>query len=98
MGGNYKDLPEELQQTRKVHIAWTRLNSKKPSITIDSGHIHHFHFLYNRVPTARESARLQSFLDSFAFTHGKTSQLKQIGNAVPPLMAMEIAKQLKIQI
>ena len=97
-GGNYKDLPEELQQTRKVNIAWTRLNSKKPSITIDTGHNHHFHYSYNRVPTARESARLQSFPDSFVFTHGKTSQLKQIGNAVPPLMAMEIAKQLKIQI
>ena len=97
-GGNYKDLPKELQQTRKVNIAWTRLNSKKPSITIDTGHNHHFHYLYNRVPTARESARLQSFPDSFVFTHGKTSQLKQIGNAVPPLMAMEIAKQLKIHI
>lgn len=33
-GGNYKDLPPELQNTRKVHIAWTRLNSHKPSITI----------------------------------------------------------------
>ena len=43
-GGNYKDLPLELQQTRKVHIAWTRLNSKKPSITIDTGHFHHFHY------------------------------------------------------
>jgi DNA (cytosine-5)-methyltransferase 1 len=27
-GGNYKDLPKELQETRKVHIAWTRLNSQ----------------------------------------------------------------------
>lgn len=94
-GGNYKDLPEEFQQTRKVHIAWTRLNSNKPSITIDTGHNHHFHYEYNRVPTARESARLQSFPDGYIFTGGKTSQLKQIGNAVPPLMAMVIAKQLK---
>ena len=37
-GGNYKDLPEELQNTRKVNIAWTRINSKKPSMTIDTGH------------------------------------------------------------
>ena len=29
-GGNYKDLPENLQNTRKVHIAWTRMNSNKP--------------------------------------------------------------------
>lgn len=94
-GGNYKDLPLELQQTRKVHIAWTRLNSKRPSITIDTGHFHHFHYEYNRVPTVRESARIQSFPDTFHFVGVKTSQLKQVGNAVPPLMAMAIANQLK---
>jgi DNA (cytosine-5)-methyltransferase 1 len=94
-GGNYKDLPLELQQTRKVHIAWTRLNSKRPSITIDTGHFHHFHYEYNRVPTVRESARIQSFPDTFHFIGLKTSQLKQVGNAVPPLMAMAIANQLK---
>ena len=93
-GGNYKDLPEKLQQTRKVHIAWTRLNSKKPSITIDTGHRHHFHYSFNRVPTVRESARIQSFPDSFVFTNSKTSQYKQVGNAVPPLMAKAIAEQL----
>lgn len=97
-GGNYKDLPEELQQTRKVHIAWTRLNSKAPSITIDTGHRHHFHYKYNRIPTVRESARIQSFADSFVFWGSKTSQYKQVGNAVPPLMAKAIAEQLKIQL
>ena len=94
-GGNYKDLPIELQQTRKVHIAWTRLNSKKPSITIDTGHFHHFHYLYNRVPTVRESARIQSFPDDFVFLCGKTSKLKQVGNAVPPILAEVIATKLK---
>lgn len=93
-GGNYKNLPIELHQTRKVNIAWTRLNSKKPSFTIDTGHNHHFHYKYNRVPTARESARLQSFPDSFIFTCGKTSQLKQIGNAVPPILAQILAENL----
>lgn len=94
-GGNYKCLPKELHTTRKVNIAWTRLNSKKPSFTIDTGHNHHFHYEFNRVPTARESARLQSFQDDFIFKKGKTSQLKQIGNAVPPLLAKEIAIKLK---
>ncbi len=93
-GGNYKSLPIELHHTRKVNIAWTRLNSKKPSFTIDTGHNHHFHYVFNRVPTARESARLQSFPDNFVFLGGKTSQLKQIGNAVPPLMAKIIASEL----
>lgn len=94
-GGNYKNLPEELQGTRKVHIAWTRLNSQKPSITIDTGHRHHFHYKWNRVPTVRESARIQSFPDDFIFLCSRTSQYKQVGNAVPPLMAKAIAEQLK---
>lgn len=93
-GGNYKDLPFDLQNTRKVHIAWTRLNSKAPSITIDTGHRHHFHYKYNRIPTVRESARIQSFADAVVFLGSKTSQYKQVGNAVPPLMAKAIAEQL----
>lgn len=94
-GGNYKNLPPELQQTRKVHIAWTRLNSQKTSFTIDTGHRHHFHYKWNRIPTVRESARIQSFPDDFIFLGTKTSQYKQVGNAVPPLMAEAIAKKLK---
>lgn len=93
-GGNYKNLPIELQKTRNVHIAWTRLNSTKPSFTIDCGHRHHFHYCWNRVPTVRECARIQSFPDSFIFCKSRTSQYKQVGNAVPPLMANAIAKQL----
>lgn len=94
-GGNYKNLPENLQTTRKVNIAWTRLNSQKPSFTIDTGHRHHFHYKYNRIPTVRESARIQSFPDKFIFLGSKTSQYKQVGNAVPPLMAKSIAETLK---
>ena len=88
-------MPVELQNTRKVHIAWTRLDSSKPSFTIDCGHNHHFHYAYNRVPTVRESARIQSFPDDFIFLGNQGSQLRQVGNAVPPLMAEEIAKQIK---
>lgn len=94
-GGNYKDLPEEYRNTRKVHIAWTRLNSQKPSFTIDCGHRHHFHYSFCRIPTVREAARIQSFPDSFVFYNSRTSQYKQVGNAVPPLLAYAIAKQLK---
>lgn len=93
-GGNYKDLPKELQDTRKVHIAWTRMNSDKPCFTIDTGHNHHFHYSANRVPTVRESARIQSFPDTFEFIGIKTSQLKQVGNAVPPLLAEAIGKSV----
>lgn len=94
-GGNYKNLPKHLHKTRKVNIAWTRLNSKKPSFTIDTGHRHHFHYKFNRVPTVRESERIQSFPDTFIFLGSKTSQYKQVGNAVPPLLAEVLAKSLK---
>ena len=94
-GGNYKDLPEHLKDTRKVNIAWTRLNSQKPSFTIDTGHRHHFHYKFNRVPTVRESARIQSFPDDFIFLGSKTSQYRQVGNAVPPFLAKYLAKKLK---
>lgn len=93
-GENYKCLPKELWSLRKVHIAWTRMNSQKPCFTIDTGHNHHFHYKYNRVPTVRESARIQSFPDTFIFIGGKGSQLRQVGNAVPPLMAKAIADKI----
>lgn len=97
-GGNYKNLPEEYRLSRNFHVAWTRFNSQKPAPTIDTGHRHHFHYKYNRVPTVRECARLQSFPDDFVFWGNKTQQFRQVGNAVPPLMAQAIAEQLKLVI
>ena len=93
-GGNYKDLPEEYKNSRNFHVAWTRFRSDKPAPTIDTGHRHHFHYKYNRVPTVRECARLQSFPDDFIFEGKKTQQFRQVGNAVPPLMAQAIAEAL----
>lgn len=97
-GGNYKDLPEEYINSRNFHVAWTRFASQKPAPTIDTGHRHHFHYKFNRVPTVRECARLQSFPDDFIFLGNKTQQFRQVGNAVPPLLAQCIAKSLKEQI
>lgn len=94
-GGNYKNLPEEYRKSRNFHVAWTRFASNKPAPTIDTGHRHHFHYKYNRVPTVRECARLQSFPDDFKFLGNKTQQFRQVGNAVPPLMAQAIAEQVK---
>lgn len=93
-GGNYKDLPDEYRNSRNFHVAWTRFASNKPAPTIDTGHRHHFHYKYNRVPTVRECARLQSFPDDFKFLGNKTQQFRQVGNAVPPLMAKAIAEQV----
>ena len=94
-GQNYKSLPEELRNSRNFNIAWTRFHGDKPAPTIDTGHRHHFHYKYNRVPTVRESARIQSFPDNFILLGCKTSQYKQVGTAVPPLLAKEIAIELK---
>lgn len=94
-GGNYKDLPRDLWETRKVNIAWTRMNSKKPCFTIDAGHNHHFHYKANRVPTVRECARIQSFPDKFIFYSNRTSQYRQVGNAVPPILAKAIGDSLR---
>lgn len=93
-GGNYKNLPLNLQKTRNVNIAWTRMSSSKPSFTIDAGHNHHFHYRENRVPSVRECARIQSFPDTFIFEGTRTSQYRQVGNAVPPALARALAIQV----
>ncbi len=93
-GGNWKDLPKGIGESRNFHMAWTRYRSDKPSRTIDTGHRNNFHYKWNRCPTVRESARLQTFPDNFVFLGNKGQQDRQVGNAVPCFMAKAIAIQL----
>lgn len=94
-GKNYKSLPAEYSSQFKYNEALTRYHSKRPSLTINTGHRSHFHYKYNRIPTVRESARLQSFPDDFIFYGNKSQQYKQVGNAVPPILGYYIALKLK---
>jgi len=76
---------------------WTRMRKHEVSATIttrfdtpSSGKFTHPYL--NRAITVREAARIQSFPDNFQFFGTKTSQMKQVGNAVPPMLSREIAK------
>ncbi|CEP43703.1 DNA cytosine methyltransferase [Paraclostridium sordellii] len=93
-GKNYKSLPKELQEGIKYNESLTRYHSEKPSRTIDTGHRTHFHYKWNRIPTARENARLQSFPDDFILHGNKTQQYRQVGNAVPPMLGYHLGKQI----
>lgn len=92
-------LPPE-HRTKSIYSGtWTRMRKDEQSVTIttrfdtpSSGKFTH-PFL-NRAITVREAARIQSFPDSFVFVGNKTSQMKQVGNAVPPLLARAIANQI----
>ncbi len=107
-GGNWKDIPNEITDNRLANIRkvggrttyYGRLKWDKPSYTINT--------FFNRVPngcnlhpeqmrvmSTREAARFQSFPDDFVFVGKKASVYKQIGNAVPPLLARMISTLIK---
>lgn len=93
-GENWTSVPRHLfksDRDNRQSNYLKRLEYDKPSITIDTGHNMYFHPVFNRVPTIRESARLQSFPDDFIFYGNKGEQFRQVGNAVPPLLAKAIA-------
>lgn len=89
-------LPSEMIGKQKYHTTWGRLKWDSVSPTIDtrfdaaSNGTNNHPFL-NRAITPREAARIQSFDDNFIFYGSKIRIRKQIGNAVPPLMAKAIA-------
>jgi DNA (cytosine-5)-methyltransferase 1 len=94
------DLPDE-HKTKSIHSGtWTRLKPNGFARTIttrfDTPSSGQFTLPYqDRCITVREAARLQSFPDRFIFLGNKSSQMLQVGNAVPPILAQALAKTIK---
>ena len=104
-----EDVPSKRVQTIRESYArgegsrstyYGRLLPEMPSYTINTyfsrpGNGCHIHYSQNRVISQREAARLQSFPDNFIFHGSQTSVNTQIGNAVPPLLAYQLAKRIE---
>jgi len=80
---------------------WWKLDPGKPSRTLTAhmgkdtySHIH-YDSAQRRTVSVREAARLQSFPDGFVFAGAMNAAFRQIGNAVPPLLSLAVAKVLK---
>ena len=92
-------LPEE-HHTKSIYSGtWCRMKKDGIAKTIttrydtpSSGEFTHPYL--NRAITTREAARIQSFPDTFHFYGSKSSQMKQVGNAVPPLLGKAIAERI----
>ena len=92
-------LPEELHGKQKFKTTWGRLKWDEVSPTIDtrfdaSSNGTNNHPFLHRAITPREAARIQSFDDKFIFYGSKVYVRKQVGNAVPPLLAKAIADKI----
>ena len=110
---HYTDLPSTLRTHRNTTSFLDRFKvvaADQPCshtvvahIARDGHHYIHPDVKQNRSLSVREAARLQSFPDDFYFEGVKvdsprTAAFKQIGNAVPPLMAESIAKAIKARL
>ncbi len=109
-GGNWQDIPERVveKSARLIQIRnsggrttyYGRLLNHLPSYTVNTyfnrpGNGTFVHPMQDRLISMREAARLQSFPDRFRFLGSSSSRYKQIGNAVPPLLARAVADQIQ---
>jgi DNA (cytosine-5)-methyltransferase 1 len=108
-GGSRRDLPKHLWlpchkklKSRGAETVYGRMSWSKPSPTITSRCVvpacgRFIHPDQNRGITLREAARLQSFEDTYTFTGIKEEIARQIGNAMPPLLATAIGQAIHPQ-
>lgn len=109
-GGSWKDIPVQTVQKSKRLLKITktggrttlygRIDYSKPSYTITTyfnrpGNGTYIHPIHQRVLSVREAARLQSFPDDYMFYGNKSDMLKQVGNAVPVLLAYNLGKAIR---
>ncbi|MFZ4713605.1 MAG: DNA cytosine methyltransferase [Bacteriovoracaceae bacterium] len=86
---------ETISEGRFRQAKLQRLDRKLPSPTILTSRTSYYHPVEPRYLTPREAAACQSFPNDFIFCGSLTSQFRQIGNAVPPLMARALGEVVK---
>lgn len=100
----YDELPEHLKTHRHRHIFTDRFkvvntygccHTLVAHIAKDGHYYIHPDLQQARSVSVREAARIQSFPDDFFFEGGRTSAWRQVGNAVPPLLAEKLAGSIK---
>jgi len=105
-GGSWRDipvhlLPEGMKRARRSDHTrrYGRLDPKDVSGTILTKCDPHWgtvvHYSQDRVLSVREAARIQSFPDWFRFTGSTAEMYRQVGNAVPPLLAKALALHIR---
>ena len=100
-GSNRGSLPHGLTRSG-FSSCYSRLDGHRPAVTLTVNFVHPasnrcIHPNQDRALTPREGARLQGFPDRFRFCGTRTAIVKQIGNAVPPLLGRFIAQALSDQ-
>lgn len=86
---------DELKERRFRQTRLQRLPLDGPSPTILTSRTSYYHPTENRYLTPREAAACQSFSNDFIFYGPQTAIFRQIGNAVPPLLAKALGKAIK---